>query len=120
MSMMAAAARRLWAAHRRRSPEPIRGLADNSRTATTRVVLLLLPLCVAGAMVLCAATGITAGRISEGRMEAQQRAALQQALNEFHAQFRDIDAPDDVQLRAIARRSGLGDHACTASGFERA
>jgi diguanylate cyclase (GGDEF)-like protein len=107
--MMAAAARRLWAAHRRRSPAPIPRLADNSRVATTRVALLLLPLCVAGAMVLCAATGITASRISEGRMEAQQRAALQQALNEFHAQFRDIDAPDDVQLRAIARRSGLGD-----------
>ena len=48
-------------------------------------------------------------RLSESGIEAEQRAALQQALDEFHTQFGDVDAPDDAQLRAIARRSGLGD-----------
>ena len=47
--------------------------------------------------------------ISKGHVEAEQHAALQQALDEFHVQFGDIDAPDDVQLREIARSSRLGD-----------
>jgi diguanylate cyclase (GGDEF)-like protein len=106
--MTAAAARRWWAAHRQRSPEPMTGSAEVSKTTIARIALLL-PLFVAGAIVLCAATGFTVSRLSESRIEAQQRAALQQALGEFHAQFGDVDAPDDVQLRTIARRSGLGD-----------
>jgi diguanylate cyclase (GGDEF)-like protein len=58
---------------------------------------------------LCAATGFAATRISKGHVEAEQRAALQQALDEFHALFGGVDAPDDVQLRQIARRSRLAD-----------
>jgi diguanylate cyclase (GGDEF)-like protein len=50
-----------------------------------------------------------ATRISRGQVEAGQRAALQQALDKFHAQFINVDAPDDVQLRQIARRSRLAD-----------
>jgi diguanylate cyclase (GGDEF)-like protein len=105
--MAAAAARRWWAAHRLRTPEPTSGPAGNTTTAAR--IALLLPLFIAGAMMLCAATGFTVSRFSQGRIEAQQREALQQALDEFHGQFGDVDAPDDVQLRAIARRSGLGD-----------
>jgi diguanylate cyclase (GGDEF)-like protein len=82
--------------------------AEGSNTTIARIALLL-PLFVAGAMVLCAATGFTVSRLSEGRIEAEQRAVLQQALDEFRAQFGDVDAPDDAQLRTIARRSGLGD-----------
>jgi diguanylate cyclase (GGDEF)-like protein len=77
--------------------------------ATIARVALLLPVLLAGAMMLCAATGFTVSRLSQGRIDAEQRSALQNALQEFHAQFGDIDAPDDVQLRTIARRSGLGD-----------
>jgi diguanylate cyclase (GGDEF)-like protein len=106
--MTAAAARRWWAAHRQRSPEPMTGSAEGSKTTIARIALLL-PLFVAGAMVLCAATGFTVSRLSESGIEAEQRAALQQALDEFRTQFGDVDAPDDAQLRAIARRSGLGD-----------
>jgi diguanylate cyclase (GGDEF)-like protein len=84
------------------------GSAEGSKTTIARIALLL-PLFVAGAIMLCAATGFTASRLSESRIEAEQRAALQQALDEFHAQFGDVDAPDDMQLRTIARRSGLGD-----------
>jgi hypothetical protein len=58
---------------------------------------------------VCAATGFTTTRISQGHVEAEQHSALQQALDEFHKQFGDIDAPDDVQLREIARRSRLAD-----------
>ena len=105
---MAAAARRWWAALRQRSPEPMAGSPEISKTTTARIALLL-PLFVAGAMVLCAVTGFTVSQLSQSRIEAGQRAALQQALDEFHAQFGDVDAPDDTQLRAIARRSGLGD-----------
>ena len=106
--MTAAAARKWWAAHRRRSPEPMTGSAEGSNDNIARIALFL-PLFVAGAMVLCAATGFTVTRLSESRIEAEQHAALQQALDEFHAQFGDVDAPDDAQLRTIARRSGLGD-----------
>ena len=56
-----------------------------------------------------AATGFITTRISQGHIEAKQRAALQQALDEFHKQFGDIDAPDDAQLREIGRRSRLAD-----------
>jgi diguanylate cyclase (GGDEF)-like protein len=106
--MAAAAARRWWAAYRRSSPEPMTGPAEAGKTTVARV-FLLLPLFVAGVMMLCAATGFTVSRLSEIRVEAEQHAALQTALDEFHAQFSDVDAPDDVQLRTIARRSGLGD-----------
>ena len=62
-----------------------------------------------GVILLCAATGFTATRISKGQVEAEQRAALQQALDEFHVQFAGVEAPDDWQLRQIARRSRLAD-----------
>ena len=106
--MVVAAARRWWAAPRLRQAKPTPRPDDTRKTTVARIALLL-PLIVASAMVLCAATGFTATRLSEGRVEAEERAALQQAIEEFHAQFGDIDAPDDVQLRAIARRSRLAD-----------
>jgi diguanylate cyclase (GGDEF)-like protein len=106
--MVVDAARQWWAAHRLRrskpTPRPIRTLK-----ATIARLALFLPLLVTGAILLCAATGFTTTRISQGHVEAGQRAALQQALDEFHEQFGDIDAPDDVQLREIARRSRLAD-----------
>ena len=70
---------------------------------------LFAPLLLAGAMLLCAAIGFAATQVSEARLEAAQHASLQRALDEFHAEFGDLDAPDDVQLRRIARRAGLGD-----------
>jgi diguanylate cyclase (GGDEF)-like protein len=105
--MTAAAARRWWAAHRQRLFKPMTAAAD-TKTTSARIALLL-PLVVAGAMIISAATGFTVSRLSESRLEAAQRAALQRALDEFRTQFADVDAPDDAQLRMIARRSGLGD-----------
>jgi diguanylate cyclase (GGDEF)-like protein len=66
-------------------------------------------LAVAGGFLLCAAIGFIGSRISIGQVEAQQRAALQQAVDEFHSQVGGIDIPDDSQLRQIARRSRLAD-----------
>jgi diguanylate cyclase (GGDEF)-like protein len=106
--MAAAAARKWWAVRQRRLRQPMIWLAEASKTTIARVALLL-PLFLAAAMMLCAATGFTISRLSENHIEAEQHAALQQALDEFHGQFGDVDAPDDVQLRIIARRSGLSD-----------
>ena len=106
--MVVDAARQLWAAHRQRQPRPT-SRSKSTHKATVARLALFLPLVVVGAILLCAATGFTATRISKGHVEGQQRAALQQALDEFHTQFGDIDAPDDMQLREIARRSRLAD-----------
>jgi len=106
--MVVDAARQWWAAHRQRQPRPT-SRSKSTHKATVARLALFLPLVVVGAILLCAATGFTAARISKGHVEGQQRAALQQALDEFHTQFGDIDAPDDMQLREIARRSRLAD-----------
>jgi diguanylate cyclase (GGDEF)-like protein len=106
--MVVDAARQWWAAHRQRQPRPT-SRSKSTHKATVARLALFLPLVVVGAILLCAATGFTATRISKGHVEGQQRAALQQALDEFHTQFGDIDAPDDMQLREIARRSRLAD-----------
>ncbi len=106
--MVVDAARQWWAAHRLRQFRPT-SRPKSTHKATVARLALFLPLVVVGAILLCAATGFTATRISKGHVEAEQRAALQQALDEFHVQFGDIDAPDDVQLREIARSSRLGD-----------
>src|SRR5262249_24714643 len=112
-NMVVDAARQWWAAHRLRrswpTPRPKR-----THKATAARLALFLPLVVVGAILLCAVTGFTTTRISQGHIEAKQRAALQQALDEFHQQFGDIDAPDAVQLREIARRSRLAGRRCRA------
>jgi diguanylate cyclase (GGDEF)-like protein len=106
--MVVDAARQWWAAHRlRRSRQTLP--PKHTHKATVARLAPVLPLVIVGAILLCAATGFTTTRISQGHAEAEQRAALQQALDEFHNQFGDIDAPDDVQLREIARRSRLAD-----------
>jgi hypothetical protein len=108
--MVVDAARRWWAAPRRRQSIPTPS-PEGLQKATAARLALFLPLVVVAAVLLCAATGFLATRISKGHIEAEQRAALQLALDEFHAQIGDgdMDAPDDVQLRGIARRSGLAD-----------
>jgi hypothetical protein len=106
--MVVDAARQWWAARRLRRSRPA-SRPKGAEKATVARLGLVLALAVVGAILFCAATGFTATRISTGHVEAVQRAALQQALDEFHAQFSNINAPDDVQLRQIARHSGLAD-----------
>jgi diguanylate cyclase (GGDEF)-like protein len=112
--MTAAAARNWWAALWRHANSPQVPGAGHSGTSTTTIsttarFALFAPLLLAGAMLLCAVIGFFVTQVSEARLEAAQHAALQRAVDEFHADFGDIDAPDDVQLRRIARRAGLGD-----------
>jgi diguanylate cyclase (GGDEF)-like protein len=102
-----ATARRGWAARRLRNGASAPA-GDRSRLTIGRIAWFL-PLIISCAVMLFAAIGFTFTRVSESRIEAEQHTALALALDEFHAQFGDVDAPDDVQLRAIARRSGLAD-----------
>jgi diguanylate cyclase (GGDEF)-like protein len=106
--MVVGAARQWWAARRLRRSKP-GSRPKGAQKATVARLGLVLPLALVGAILFCAATGFTATRISRGQVEAGQRAALQQALDKFHAQFINVDAPDDVQLRQIARHSRLAD-----------
>jgi diguanylate cyclase (GGDEF)-like protein len=106
--MVVDAARRMWAADRPPQIGPRFRSAGSPDTTIARFALFL-PLVVAGAILLCAATGFIATRISKGRVEAQQRAALLQTLAESHGQFGENDGPSEVQVRDIARRSHLAD-----------
>ena len=104
--MTAAAAREWWAALRR----PHAVAYDNHHDiGSAGRLALFAPLLLAGAILLCAGVGFAVTHVSEARLEAAQHASLQRALDEFHAEFGDVDAPDDVQLRRMARRAGLGD-----------
>src|SRR5271155_4208639 len=106
--MTAAAPRMRWAALWRWLHAPLR-TADVPQHSNAGWLSLFAPLLAAGAVLLCAAIGFATTQISETRLEAAQHVALQRALDEFHAEFSDVDAPDDSQLRRIARRAGLGD-----------
>jgi diguanylate cyclase (GGDEF)-like protein len=119
---LAAAAARRWAAAGRSAagkanfgPTPTPALrptpisAVETKTLRAARVALFLPALLAAAALLCAASGFAFTRLSESRIEAEQHRTLQRAVEEFHDTFGDIDAPDDVQLRTIAHRAGLGD-----------
>jgi diguanylate cyclase (GGDEF)-like protein len=106
--MVVDAARRMWAADRPPRIGPRFRSAGSPDTTIARLALFL-PLVLAGAILLCAATGFIATRISKGRVEAQQRADLLQTLAETHGQFGENDGPTEVQVRDIARRSHLAD-----------
>jgi hypothetical protein len=107
----AAAARKWWAAQRRRTHASAPAAAGDGKASVS--IELFLPLFVAGAMLLCAATGFTATRLSESRIEGQQYAALGQALDEFHARFgdggRELQSLHDARGRIVGWFSRAGD-----------
>jgi diguanylate cyclase (GGDEF)-like protein len=105
--MVVDAARRWWAANRPRRL----GVTVQSGVHETTIArwALILPPLVVGAILLCATFGFTATRISQGRVEVQQRAALQQTLDQLRGHFGELSGPDALQLREIARGSHLGD-----------
>ena len=103
-----AAAQGWWAARRRRPRSSARPFARASGSSQAARFVLSLPISLGAAAVLCAAIGFAVTQVSESRLEASQHVALQRALDEFHTEFGGIDAPDDVQLRRIARRASLG------------
>lgn len=107
--MAVAAARTWWAAVRQRLRSLPAAPADESGNDVSPRFTLFLPLLLAAAMILCGAVGFAVTRLGQSRLEAEQHVALERAIDEFHSEFGNIDAPDDVQLRHIARRAGLGD-----------
>ena len=109
LRMMTAAAAREWWATLRRPQLPQAAAGDADSLGSSARLALFGPLLLAGAMFLSAVIGFAVTQVSEARLEAAQHASLQRAVDEFHAEFGDLDAPDDVQMRRIARRAGLGD-----------
>jgi diguanylate cyclase (GGDEF)-like protein len=77
-------------------------------TKPTRIALFA-PLFLAAAVILCAAFGFAVTQFSETRLQAEQHAALRQALDDFREAFGDVERLNDLQLRGIERRAGLQD-----------
>ncbi len=100
----AAAARDWWAARRSGAPKP-HAARDVAASRLTSFVLLGL----AAAMMTCAVAGFAVTVREDARLAAGRYAALQVALNEFHAAFGDGDRFDEAQIQFLARRSGLTD-----------
>jgi len=98
----AVAARKGWAAHRRRSHES-RGASAATAARIASLVLLLL----AAAIIVCTAIGFAVTKLDDNRIAAERHAALRLALEEVRAVFGDIERFDDGQLRLIERRAGL-------------
>ena len=100
----AAAARDWWAARRSGAPKP-HAARDVAASRLTSFALLGL----AAAMMACAVAGFAVTVREDARLAAGRYAALQVALNEFHAAFGDGDRFDEAQIRFLQRRSGLTD-----------
>ena len=105
----AAAAREWWAAHRRRSRESVRSFVRDGKNSKTLRMTLFLPAFLAGAMIVFAAIGFAATQLGESRLQAEQHAALQLALDEFGGASGDVGQFDDARLRLIERRAGVTD-----------
>ena len=73
-----------------------------------RVTTLLL-LAFGLAVIAFAALGLANTARDDSRLEIARHAALQDALDELHAVFGDVDHFDPGQLRLLERRAGLND-----------
>jgi len=106
-----AAARKWWAARGSRAPAPAAAAAPSQRRAEGRATRLAfyLPVFLAGATLFCAAIGFVVTQFSETRVEAEQRAALRTALDNYRQSYGDIESLDTGDLREIQRRAGLQD-----------
>jgi diguanylate cyclase (GGDEF)-like protein len=111
--MKAVAAARQWWAARRPSAESrsngttlgtssVRPLSAHIARGSSFSLVLL-----AGAMIACAAIGFAETRYSDLRLQSEQHAALQRALDEMRAVFGDVGQFDYGQIQLIERRSGL-------------
>ncbi len=69
--------------------------------------MLLLPALFAGATILCAAIGFAVTQLSDSRLEAQQHAALQRALEQVRGPIGDHEDVDDAMLRQVEHLAGL-------------
>jgi diguanylate cyclase (GGDEF)-like protein len=76
---------------------------------TTARVTTILALVLAVAVIGFAAIGLTVTQREDSRREFERHAALQDAIDELHAVFGDVDHFDPGKLRLIERRAGLVD-----------
>lgn len=75
---------------------------------TARVTTILL-LVLAVAVIGFAAIGLTVTQREDSRREIERHAALQDAIDELHAVFGNVDHFNPGQLRLIERHAGLAD-----------
>jgi diguanylate cyclase (GGDEF)-like protein len=103
----AAAARKWWPARRERAsaPSPAEPRAEGRATR----IALYLPVLLACATLFCAAIGFAVTEFGETRVQAEQRAALRAALDQYRLDYGDIESLDTGDLREIQRRAGLQD-----------
>jgi len=117
--MSAVAAGRQWGARRSqaalRPASPAGRQADDggaiapaARARTVRGSALSL-VCLAAALIACAAIGLAVTQSNARRFEIQRHAALRKTLDGLHAVLGDIRRFDPLQLHLIARWSGLND-----------
>ncbi len=104
---MAGAARKWWAAR----GEPASGSSPAEKRAEGRAARLALyvPIVLACATLFCAAIGFAVTQFGETHVEAEQRAALRAALDQYRQDYGDIESLDTGDLREIQRRAGLQD-----------
>jgi diguanylate cyclase (GGDEF)-like protein len=91
---------------RQRAGEPPGTSMPGWTTARIATILLLI---LAAAAIGLAAIGLTVTQREDSRREIERHAALQDALDDLHAVFGDVDQFDSGQLRLIERRAGLVD-----------
>jgi diguanylate cyclase (GGDEF)-like protein len=102
----AGAIRKWWATWQQRSAVPTAPLPANAAVARGMTFALLA---LAAATIACAVIGYAVTERNDSRLMSERYAALQVALDEFHAVFGEPDRFDSGQIRLLARRSGLKD-----------
>jgi diguanylate cyclase (GGDEF)-like protein len=107
----AAAARKWWPARGEGARAAAAAPSADERRAEGRAtrLALYLPIVLACATLFCAAIGFAVTQFSETHVEAEQRAALRAALDQYRLDYGDIESLDTGDLREIQRRAGLQD-----------
>jgi len=105
----AAAARKWWPARGERTPASAPTAAEPRAEGRATRIALYLPILLACATLFCAAIGFAVTEFGETRVEAEQRAALRAALDQYRLDYGDIESLDTGDLREIQRRAGLQD-----------
>ena len=105
----AAAARKWWPARGERTPASAPTAAEPRAEGRATRIALYLPILLACATLFCAAIGFAVTEFGETRVEAEQRAALRAALDQYRQDYGDIESLDTGDLREIQRRAGLQD-----------
>jgi diguanylate cyclase (GGDEF)-like protein len=105
----AAAARKWWPARGARASAPAPSAAEPRAEGRATRIALYLPVLLACATLFCATIGFAVTQFGETRVQAEQRAALRAALDQYRQDYGDIESLDTGDLREIQRRAGLQD-----------